>query len=363
MTSSALDVYYQTEWKVKCSTEESFLASWQGLALYSHAMLVVFLPVYMFTAFCILKKTPRSMNSVKWVLLNSHLWCSYVDILICSLITPYFYFPTISGFPVGLLRVLGIPTSTQVYIGVISALFMGTSLIGLFENRSSCIPTNRFGIVRKRTRTIYYLFNCTMTVSYIIPPFLNVPEQVSAKFQLLQEVPCPTEEFFYSEVFVFAVDEFWKSYLWTSTGLMVFGIFVQVSFFAVCCIYYLYLSTSVMISSKTRKYQRAFFVGTIVQAIVPLIFLATPVAGAILSIYLKHYNQEFNNMVVLVFSLHGFASTLVILLVHHPYRSFLLRAIKFDRSSDKNVSTGASYVTREVRMEMRRLSNRVHSTF
>ncbi|KAF1750035.1 hypothetical protein GCK72_016580 [Caenorhabditis remanei] len=85
-------------------------------------MLVVFLPFYVFTTYCILKKTPRTMDSVKFVLLNAHCWACYIDILVCSLITPYFFFPTISGFPVGLLRVFGVPTSAQVFIGLTSSM-------------------------------------------------------------------------------------------------------------------------------------------------------------------------------------------------------------------------------------------------
>ncbi|KAF1750037.1 hypothetical protein GCK72_016582 [Caenorhabditis remanei] len=212
MTTST-DLYYETVWKSKCSSnEKSFLASWQGLSLFSHSMLVVFLPFYAFTAYCILKKTPRTMDSVKFVLLNAHCWSCYCDVLICSLITPYFFFPTISGFPVGLIRVLGIPTSVQVFIGFVSLLFMGTSLVALFENRNSCLPTNRFRITKQKTRFLYYLFNCAVIIGYLIPPFCNIPEQESAKLFLLQNIPCPTEEFFYTEVFVWTIDKFWSCY-------------------------------------------------------------------------------------------------------------------------------------------------------
>ncbi|ULT89309.1 hypothetical protein L3Y34_008051 [Caenorhabditis briggsae] len=179
------------------------------------------------------------MDSVKWVLLNAHCWCCYCDILVCSLITPYFFFPTISGFPVGLFRELGIPTSSQVFIGIVSCMFMGISLVALFENRSSCIPR------------------------------------------------------------------------------------------------------------------------TIAQAIIPLIFLVIPVATAISSIYFEFYIQVVNNSCVIFLSFHGFASTITIVLVHHPYRKFMIKIVTFDRSTEKHASTGASYVTKDVRATMRRLSNRV----
>ncbi|EFP08907.1 hypothetical protein CRE_18062 [Caenorhabditis remanei] len=336
MTTST-DLYYETVWKSKCSSnEKSFLASWQGLSLFSHSMLVLFLPFYAFTIYCILKKTPRAMDSVKFVLLNAHCWSCYCDILICSLITPYFFFPTISGFPVGLLRVIGVPTSVQVFIGFVSCLFMGTSLVALFENRSSCIPSNRFRITKRRSRFLYYLFNCTVIIAYLIPPFCNVPEQESAKLFLLKTIPCPTEEFFYTEVFVWTIDKFWYNYLWITTGSIILILFSQIIFYSVCCIYYLYISTAVIISPKTRKYQRSFFLGTVAQVVVPFIFFVMPLASGISFIYFDYYNPALNNSCVLFFSLHGFASTITIALVHNPYRTFLIKVVTFDRSSGRS---------------------------
>ncbi|EFP08872.1 hypothetical protein CRE_18022 [Caenorhabditis remanei] len=339
MTTS-IDLYYETVWKSKCSSnEKSFLASWQGLSLFSHSMLVVFLPFYAFTTYCILTKTPKTMDSVKFVLLNAHCWSCYCDILACSLITPYFFFPTMCGFPVGLLRVLGVPTSAQTFIGIVSLLFMGISVVALFENRSSCIPSNRFRITKKRSRFLYYLFNCTVIIAYIIPPFCYIPEQESAKLFILQTIPCPTEEFFYAEVFVWTIDKFWNNYIWMATGSIVLIILSQGLFYAICCIYYLYFSTAVIISTKTQKYQRSFFLGTVAQVVVPFIFLVIPVATGISSIYFDYYNQVLNNYCVLFLSLHGFAATIIITLVHHPYRTFLIKVIAFYRSSDQTSLT------------------------
>ncbi|EFP08896.1 hypothetical protein CRE_18023 [Caenorhabditis remanei] len=334
MTTTSIDLYYETEWKSKCSSnEKSFLASWQGLSLFSHSMLVVFLPFYAFTTYCILMKTPRTMGSVKFVLLNAHCWSCYIDILVSSLVTPYFFIPTMSGFTVGLLRVLRVPTSAQVFIGCASSMLMTTSLLALFENRSSCIPSNRFRITKHRTRLLYYLFNCTVIIGYLIPPFCNIPVQDSAKLFVLQTIPCPTEEFFYTDVFVWAIDKFWINYLWIATGSLILILFSQLIFYAICCIYYLYFSTAVIISPKTRKYQRSFFLGTTAQVVVPLIFLIIPVATGISFFYFDYYNQELNNSVVLLLSLHGFASTIIITLVHHPYRTFLIKMVTFYRSS------------------------------
>ncbi|KAF1750036.1 hypothetical protein GCK72_016581 [Caenorhabditis remanei] len=268
----------------------------------------------------------------------------YCDILACSLITPYFFFPTMCGFPVGLLRVLGVPTSAQTFIGIVSLLFMGISVVALFENRSSCIPSNRFRITKKRSRFLYYLFNCTVIIAYIIPPFCYIPKQESAKLFILQTIPCPTEEFFYAEVFVWTIDKFWNNYIWMATGSIVLIILSQGLFYAICCIYYLYFSTAVIISTKTQKYQRSFFLGTVAQVVVPFIFLVIPVATGISSIYFDYYNQVLNNYCVLFLSLHGFAATIIITLVHHPYRTFLIKVIAFYRSSENAEDYGLGEV-------------------
>ena len=121
-----------------------------------------------------------------------------------------------------------------------------------------------------------------------------------------------------------------------TTGSMILIIFSQIIFYAICCIYYLYISTAVIISPKTRKYQRSFFLGTIAQVVVPLIFLVIPLGTGISFMYFNYYNQALNNSIVLFFSFHGFASTIIITLVHHPYRTFLIKMVTSYRSSGKS---------------------------
>ncbi|EFO84338.1 hypothetical protein CRE_20469 [Caenorhabditis remanei] len=245
-------------------------------------------------------------------------------------------FKEVSGFPVGFLRVLGVPTSVQVFIGCVSLLFMATSLVALFENRSNCILSNPFRITKQSTRFLYYLFNCTLIIGYLIPTFCNIPEQESAKLFLLQTIPCPTEEFFYTEVFVWTIDKFWNNYIWVASGSIVLIILFQIIFYAICCVYYLYFSTAVIISPKTRKYQRSFFLGTVAQVVVPFIFYVIPLATVISFFHFDYYNQAFNNSIALFLSFHGFASSSIITLVHHPYRTFLIKVVTFNRGPGKS---------------------------
>ncbi|KAF1750034.1 hypothetical protein GCK72_016579 [Caenorhabditis remanei] len=82
-------------------------------------------------------------------------------------------------------------------------------------------------------------------IGYLIPPFCNIPEQESAKFFLLQTIPCPTEEFFYTEVFVWTIDKFWYNYLWIATGSM------NSSSLHICTLLLLLLSRSDLFSDSS----------------------------------------------------------------------------------------------------------------
>lgn len=115
------------------------------------------------------------------------------------------------------------------------------------------------------------------------------------------------------------------------TTIIVIGIFIQVAFFFLCCLYYIYFSTTITLSPKTKKYQRTFFLGTIAQALVPLIFLLAPAALVFLSIFFNYYDQSLNNFIVLFISFHDFVSTFIIILIHHPYRQFLIQVATFDK--------------------------------
>ncbi|CAO4377200.1 unnamed protein product [Caenorhabditis nigoni] len=77
-------------------------------------------------------------------------------------------------------------------------------------------------------------------------------------------------------------------------------------------------------SQNTFQLQKSFLVALGVQIVVPLSTFATPAAYAEIVIFFNYYNQAFTNFGICLFSMHGFLSSMVMVLVHRPYRDTLL---------------------------------------
>uniref|UniRef100_A0A8R1HPP4 Uncharacterized protein n=1 Tax=Caenorhabditis japonica TaxID=281687 RepID=A0A8R1HPP4_CAEJA len=202
---------------------------------------------------------------------------------------------------------------------------MGSSLVSLFENRSSAIGENRFRMSRKGLRLVHNGVNWSVCVLYSVPVFANLPDQASTKMELLGDLPCPTEEFFTADVFIFVSAYNWKMYMTLATVCITAFLGVQIVFFIGCCMYYLYFKKTPTTSLQTRNRQKVFLRGSIAQGVVPLICLLIPVVYCSTSIVLNYYNSAINNLMVLMFSTHGFFTEIVILMVHRPYRRFILQ--------------------------------------
>ncbi|CAL2044158.1 unnamed protein product [Caenorhabditis brenneri] len=322
--SLLLHDYYVTNY-TKCSKCDSFLCSWQGLAFSSHSITVVLLPFHLLGGYCILFKTPVYMTFYRWPLFNLHFWSCFVDILISALITPYLIFPAVAGFPVGLLHLLRVPVPLQVWLGIMSIYVMIMSMTILLENRHNSIPSNRFRITGKIMKTLYYSLRVLMAFIYSIGIFLCVPDdQQGALLQILKEIPCPTEEFFtVKEIFVLCIDDYYINFLASITALGVLFECSQMLFFMLCCLYYLFFAINGFTSKKTRKLQIAFFGSIILQVSIPVMFLLPSFVFMVFSVVMGYYNQALTNFAVLHASVHGFLSTVVVLVIHKPYRNFI----------------------------------------
>ncbi|CAP38053.2 Protein CBR-SRH-79 [Caenorhabditis briggsae] len=317
--------YYTTNY-TKCQKCDNFLCTWQGLAFTSHSITVVVLPFHLLGGYCILFKTPVYMTFYRWPLFNLHFWSSLVDILLSVLITPYLIFPAVAGFPVGLLHFLNVPVPVQIWLGIMSIYVMIMSMTILLENRHNSIPSNRFRISRKCTKVLYYSFRIILAFFYSLAIFLFIPEdQKMAMMEILKDIPCPTSDFFKAdELFVLCIDDDYITFLALITALGVLLEICQMLFFMFCCLYYLFLSIHGFTSKKTRKLQIAFFGSIILQVSIPVMFLIPSFVFMVFSVVTGYYNQALTNFAVLHASLHGFLSTIVVLIIHKPYRNFIL---------------------------------------
>lgn len=80
-----------------------------------HLITLLAIPIHVFGTYCILFKTPKSMESVKLIMLNFHVWCMVLDYGITVLTVPYLLFPVLGGFPLGILKDIGVPIEVQSY--------------------------------------------------------------------------------------------------------------------------------------------------------------------------------------------------------------------------------------------------------
>uniref|UniRef100_A0A1I7V268 Polysaccharide biosynthesis protein n=1 Tax=Caenorhabditis tropicalis TaxID=1561998 RepID=A0A1I7V268_9PELO len=77
-----------------------------------------------------------------------------------------------------------------------------------------------------------------------------------------------------------------------------------------------------MHSKNTLQMQKKFLQAVYVQSGVLLLSLQVPVSYFVFAIYSDTYIQTANNLSFVFMSLHGIACTVVMILVHKPYRKF-----------------------------------------
>ncbi|PIC23575.1 hypothetical protein B9Z55_017233 [Caenorhabditis nigoni] len=66
--------------------------------------------------------------------------------------------------------------------------------------------------------------------------------------------------------------------------------------------------------------QKAFLIAILLQISVPLITLIIPAVYFFFAIGLNYHNQSLTNIAITCTSTHGFISTIVMIMVHRPYR-------------------------------------------
>ncbi|CAO4381680.1 unnamed protein product [Caenorhabditis nigoni] len=285
--------------------------------------------------------TPKIMNTMKWSLLINYSWATWFVFGMCTLSTPYMFLPTTSYFGVGILSSLGLPYIPQVAMGYFSALCFASSYLYLFESRSNVLTDNRFRMTRKCTRTVYHalVFFINLTMFLFLISFMTTEE--SEKLEALKIDPCPTREFFqYPIVFVLpdpemrnAVMKFWgPAILFQMSGNLWFHIS--------CTVYYLFIAPpSRSISAETRRAQRQFFIGIIIQASIPALTLLIPPLALVVLVFTDNYSQEYMNLSVILFGLNGVIESMAILSVYRPYRNAVKEILNFRKSKEPKIRT------------------------
>ncbi|UMM37769.1 hypothetical protein L5515_009433 [Caenorhabditis briggsae] len=107
-----------------------------------------------------------------------------------------------------------------------------------------------------------------------------------------------------------------------------------------CTIYYLFVAPpSRSTSAETRRAQRHFLIGTMIQTSIPLLTLMIPPLVLIFLFSKGYYNQGLMNLGMIFYGLNGLVESLAILSVYRPYRNAVKDILNFRKSKEPKVQT------------------------
>ncbi|CAI2352846.1 unnamed protein product [Caenorhabditis sp. 36 PRJEB53466] len=258
------------------------------------------------------------MASVKWPMLNLHLWSSLLDVSISLLTTPYVLFPVAVGVPYGLMESVGIKTQYQVHWVVTVVGLVTTATLTVFENRFHILTAGKTVWSRHRIAVLSILYSFMAT--FLLPFTLSIPDQNVAVKIALNKLPCLPPEVYKLKMFVYSLNIL--PLLCIVIALFLLHVFVIFSFAGLCIKTLLRKSTR--LSKKTLTLQRKFLYALITQTSVPVLLLFCPIGYIATSAARGYHNQGLNNFMFIVFSFHGVVTTLTMLLSHPRYRSATL---------------------------------------
>uniref|UniRef100_A0A1I7TVY9 G_PROTEIN_RECEP_F1_2 domain-containing protein n=1 Tax=Caenorhabditis tropicalis TaxID=1561998 RepID=A0A1I7TVY9_9PELO len=92
------------------------------------------------------------------------------------------------------------------------------------------------------------------------------------------------------------------------------------------------------LSAKTLKLQRNLMIALTIQSLLHLIVLILPITTIAYILVFMLLNQKFNNLTILTLAFHGIISTIVMIVVHTPYREATFSWIPIGKSSSDRES-------------------------
>ncbi|CAB3406861.1 unnamed protein product [Caenorhabditis bovis] len=308
-----------------CNRTDAFLESWHFMAFSCHFFSMFSIPIELYTIFLIVTKTPCRMRNVLAPLLQLQLWNFMADIGLGFLITPYLMFPCPCGVPLGLFRVLGVPTVYQVFYGQINIANLITAIILIFENRYSCIVETRFKMTRRSTRIAYTAFCYFISTCIFVPLVFRTPDVEATKRYLLEIDSCPPSLFYDSELYVFTDDYNMVSFLVLSFLTIVL---IQCLFYVISTIYYLKFEFPISQASiNTQRLQKRVFRGLLITTTLSVGVIMAPFILMSSTIFIEVYNQSMNNVAVFFVATHGMYSSMFIIFSNQSYREHTFKLL------------------------------------
>ncbi|CAE11306.1 Serpentine Receptor, class H [Caenorhabditis elegans] len=322
-----------------------FLESPEVMLDVLHIITTISCPFQVFGIYCILFKTPKTMVSIKWILLNLHVCCLLFDLGLTVLSAPCLILPAMAGFPLGILwTIFEVPIIFQTYLIFTSLLMVCNAILVMVENRYYQMFARNKAWHHFRLPYIFLLTILNMTCALTL--YYYVPDQPAALEYVYKQVPNIPAEFKSRPMFVLSIDigvpiaEF---------ILIIIFLFSNGIIFIALIHWNMNSSTIKQVkSTQTRKMEKKFLLAIYVQAGVVMIALLCPATYVIFSVFNDYYNQAANNCMFISFAFHGIFSTLILLWGYKPYRKFcmdIMKSIKAYREKT-TLAVGTAEVSR-----------------
>ncbi|EGT43643.1 hypothetical protein CAEBREN_29323 [Caenorhabditis brenneri] len=325
-----MTVYWPDYVESNCRQNYSYFVSSEFLMTGYHTLALITIPLSIFTFFTIIRVTPNKMKNMKIPMLIALAWSTNLDLMLTVHLTPFMFFPSAAGVPMGLLGSVMTDAKWLAYLGQVSIIMIGVCFVMLLENRHSQITTIRFKIKRKRTRLVYFAVNYFLAFFLCLAFYLEDSNQLELRQFVLKRIPCPAIEFYDKNAIVLLKGGELLPFLSISSGLMI--IVVQSLFFSIHTVYHLNYVKNAHVSESTKALQRKFLSYVAMQVTIPWTALVTPILYSLYADKNDYYDQTFNNISMLLMASHGLMSTACTLFIIKPYREFVKSIFKGNKS-------------------------------
>ncbi|CAP39345.2 Protein CBG22852 [Caenorhabditis briggsae] len=262
------------------------------------------------------------MESVKTAMINYHFLTFLFDLVFSVIVTPYFLAPSFIVSGVGLFEQLGVDPIVQTCFLTITVESMFLSALQIFENRYMVICDAHW--IWGKVRVPWLIWNYAMVPFFSLPFYLAAPENPKLlKSEVSKKFPCLPSEILDLQFYI--INEDLYTALYTILAFLVF-LNVQLYFFLIKLKQK--LKNRGTMSEKTRRMQKTFLRSMHIQMVIPIPFIVLPLLFFFAEFFFDFYSQKWNNISVAVCSTFGLFSTLIMLFIHSPYRSFILSNIR-----------------------------------
>ncbi|CAL2043786.1 unnamed protein product [Caenorhabditis brenneri] len=196
--------------------------------------------------------------------------------------------------------------------------FVLVSIVAVFENQFHTICSYTLGINWTKWRRPWRAFRYIFVFFAVLTYQFFVPEQEESKQRAFKRLPCLPRYVYEAPIFVFAENSVY--HISTFVFFMAW-ISSEILFFVSRLVKNIQNQlTSRKMSQKTYRLQRQFFIALVIQMLLPLVLLVIPCAYSWVAVIAQYYKQAYINIAIVVGSMHGLLSTVVMLFIHQPYR-------------------------------------------